>query len=66
MFVNSRQLQDFAQERRKDMEREARNERLINSIRQAQREQRAEVVRETRSKSQRNSSPLWARFWSLL
>lgn len=66
MFVNSRQLQDFARERMKDMEREAQNERLINSVRQAQREQWAEVVRKTRSKSQRNSSPLWARIWSLL
>lgn len=66
MLVNSRQLQDLSRQRMRDMEREAQNERLINSVRQAQREHRAEVVREMRSETQRNSSPLWARIWSLL
>lgn len=65
MILNTNLL-ELSRQRRKDMEREAENERLINSVRQAQREYREQVVRETRNETRRNSTPLWARIWSLL
>jgi hypothetical protein len=65
MEMNMYQLQDFAQRRMKDLQREAANERLANRVREAQREHQASRVVETRNETRRNSSPLWARIWSL-
>lgn len=65
MDYNIYKLQDFSQQRMKDLQREADTERLANRLRQAERERQASHVRETRYESQRNSSPLWARIWSL-
>ncbi len=65
MLFNANQAQDYARERTKDMLRQAEQERLANAARQAECDQRATEVRETRRETQKNRSPLWARVWTL-
>ncbi len=51
MFLNEKDLQASA-ERRKDLQREANQQRLANESRQPQRKQK-------------KTSPLWTRIWTL-
>ncbi len=47
----------FAQERHKDLRREAERERLVNQVRRA----KDSSHEQTQRKPQQNASPLWAR-----
>lgn len=65
MEMNMYTIQDFSRQRSKDLRREADTERMLKHMRESQREHQASQNRDTRYETQGNSTPLWARIWSL-